>query len=56
MSIDEIRWKHLKEKGRMEARMELAEEMLKNNEPIEKIIKYSKLSEEEILEIEYKIL
>ncbi|NRX98112.1 hypothetical protein DE161_003245 [Clostridium beijerinckii] len=31
--------------------LEIALEMLKDNEPIEKIIKYSKLSKEEILKI-----
>ena len=31
--------------------MEIAKEMLKDNEPIEKIIKYSSLSKEDILKI-----
>ena len=56
MSIDEIREKYLEEKGiekgKMEERLDLAKEMLKGNEPIEKIMKYTKLSEEEILKIE----
>ena len=55
MSIDEIREKYLEEKGiekgKMEEKLDLAKEMLKDNEPIEKIIKYTKLSKEEILKI-----
>lgn len=51
MSIDEIREIYLKEEGKMEERIDLAKEMLKDNEPIEKIIKYTKLSKEEILQI-----
>lgn len=47
MSIDEIRKLHYKEEGRIE----MAIEMLKDGEPIEKIIKYSKLSEEEIMKL-----
>jgi hypothetical protein len=43
--------KKLKEEGREEGREEMAIEMLKDGEPIEKIIKYSKLSEKEILEL-----
>jgi hypothetical protein len=39
------------EEGKEEKALEIAKEMLKNNEPIEKIIKYSKLSKEEILKI-----
>lgn len=56
MSIDEIREKYLEEKGKeegkMEERMNLAIEMLKDNEPIEKIMKYTKFSKEEILKFE----
>ena len=37
--------------GVSQNRREVAEDMLKENEPIEKIIKYSKLTEQEILEI-----
>lgn len=37
--------------GKLEERFEIAKEMLRNNEPIEKIIKYSKLSKEDILNI-----
>ena len=44
-----------REEGRKEERVEIAKEMLKNNEPIDKIIKYSKLSSKEILEIKNKI-
>ena len=36
------------EKGKIEEKVEIAKEMLKDNEPIEKIIKYTKLTEEEI--------
>ena len=39
------------EKGEKKKALEIALEMLKDNEPIEKIIKYSKLSKEEILKI-----
>ena len=39
------------EKGEKKKALEIAVEMLKDNEPIEKIIKYSKLSREEILKI-----
>ncbi|MBU3135574.1 Rpn family recombination-promoting nuclease/putative transposase [Clostridium gasigenes] len=51
MSIDEIREKYLEEKGKIEERLEIAKEMIKDNEPIEKIMKYSKLTKEEILKI-----
>lgn len=37
--------------GRSEERREMAANMLANDEPIEKIIKYSHLSEKEVLEI-----
>jgi hypothetical protein len=39
------------EQGEKKKVLEIAVEMLKDNEPIEKIIKYSKLSREEILKI-----
>ena len=39
------------EEGKMQERLELAKEMLKDNEPIEKIMKYTKLSKEEIHKI-----
>jgi len=39
------------EEGRQRVRIEAAKEMLKDNEPLEKIIKYSKLTKEEILNI-----
>ena len=39
------------EQGEKKKALEIAVEMLKDNEPIEKIIKYSKLSREEILKI-----
>ena len=40
-----------REKGELEGKESMVIEMLKNQEPIEKIIKYSKFSEEKILEI-----
>lgn len=51
MSIDEIREKYLEEKGKEESLIDVAREMLKDKEPIEKIMKYTKLSKEEILKI-----
>lgn len=39
------------EEGKIEERLEIAREMLKDNEPIEKIMKYSKLTKEEILKL-----
>ena len=47
LSIDEIRKLHYKEEGKIE----MAIEMLKNEEPMDKIIKYSKLNEEEIIKL-----
>jgi len=47
LSIEEIRKLHYKEEGKIE----MAIEMLKNKEPMEKIIKYSKLNKEEIIEL-----
>ena len=44
-----------KDEGRVEERVEIAKEMLKDGEPIEKIVKYSKLSENEILELQKKL-
>ena len=41
--------------GREEEKIEIAIEMLKDGEPIEKISKYSKLSENEILELKKKL-
>jgi hypothetical protein len=41
--------------GREEGKIEMAIEMLKDGEPIEKIIKYSKLSENDILELKKKL-
>ena len=52
MTIDEIRKMHYKlegkQEGRREERINTAKEMLTDNEPIEKIVKYTKLSREEI--------
>lgn len=39
------------EEGKIEERLEIAKEMLRDNESIEKIMKYSKLTKEEILEL-----
>lgn len=44
-----------REEGREEGRIEIAMEMLRNEEPIEKIVKYLKLNEEEVLELKKKI-
>ena len=41
-----------REEGKKEERINLAKEMLKDKEPIEKIMKYTKLSKEELLKIE----
>ena len=41
-----------REEGKKEERINLAKEMLKDKESIEKIMKYTKLSKEEILKIE----
>ena len=63
MSIDEIRKLHYKEEGREEGREEgkleerigIATDMLLDGEVIEKIKKYSKLSEEEITKLKNKL-
>ena len=39
------------EEGREEERLNIAQAMIKDNEPIEKIMKYLKLTKEEILEL-----
>ena len=52
MRIDEIREEYLKENGSKLRAILAAKEMLKENEPIEKIVKYTMLSKEEILDIE----
>ena len=52
MEIDKIREEYLKEKGSELRAITAAKEMLKENEPIEKILKYTRLSREEILNIE----
>ncbi|MCB2356424.1 hypothetical protein [Clostridium estertheticum] len=59
LSIDEIRKLHYKEVGREEGReeekikvrIEIATEMLLDGESLEKIKKYSKLSDEEITKL-----
>ena len=59
MTVDQIRKLHYKQEGREEGReeekIEIAIEMLKDGESIEKIAKYSKLSENEILELKKKL-
>ncbi|MBZ9635448.1 hypothetical protein [Clostridium sp. FP1] len=55
MTIDEIRKLHYKEEGREEGRIVIATEMLLDGEAIEKIKKYSKLSEEEITKLKNKL-
>lgn len=40
------------EEGRTKANIETAREMIKDNEPIERIMKYSRLSKETILELQ----
>jgi hypothetical protein len=55
MTVDKIRELYYKQEGREEGRIEMAIEMLKDGEPIEKIVKYSKLSENEILELKKKL-
>ncbi|MFT5875863.1 MAG: putative transposase/invertase (TIGR01784 family) [Clostridium sp.] len=63
MTIDEIRKLHYKEEGReegiergkIEERIEIATEMLLDGESLEKIKKYSKLSEEEIARLKNKL-
>ena len=41
-----------KVEGKAEAYIEIARDMIKDNQPIEKIMKYSRLSREEILELQ----
>lgn len=52
ISIDEIRKLHYKEEGQKIGKnkkaIEIAKEMLLDNEPVEKIMKYSKLTKDEI--------
>ena len=55
LSIDEIRKLHYTEEGREQERIGVATEMLLNGESIEKIIKYSKLSEEEIMKLKSEL-
>lgn len=59
MTVDQIRKLHYKQEGREEGEkkkaIEIALEMLKDAEPIEKIIKYSKLDESEILELKKRM-
>jgi predicted transposase YdaD len=59
MSIDEIRKLHYKEEGReegkLEERIQIATEMLLDGELIERIKKYSKLNEEEIMKLKNKL-
>lgn len=43
------------EEAKVEERVEIAKEMLKDGESTEKIVNYSKLSENEILELQEKL-
>lgn len=54
MDIDKIRESYLIEQGSKLRALATANEMLQANEPIEKIIKYTMLDEEEILNIKNK--
>lgn len=56
MEIDKIREDYLIKQGSKLRALASAKEMLKANEPIEKIIKYTMLSKEDILAIKYKTL
>ena len=64
MSIEEIRKIHYtnegkaegKAEGKTEERRQLAEEMIRDGEPIEKTIKYSKLTKKEINELKNEVL
>ena len=51
MTVDQIRERYCEEKGEKRKAIERAKEMLKDGEPIEKIMKYSKLTEDEIREL-----
>lgn len=51
MTVDQIRERYCEEKGEKRKAIEIAKEMLKDGEPIEKIMKYSKLTEDEIREL-----
>ena len=48
MTVDQIREKYCEEKDERKKAIEIAKEMLNDGEPIEKIIKYSKLTKDEI--------
>ena len=56
MEIDKIREDYLIEQGSKLRALASAKEMLKSNEPIEKIIKYTMLSKEDILAIKYNFI
>ena len=55
MSVDDIIKDHYVEEGEKKKSIEMAKEMLLDNEPIEKIRKYTKLSEEEIEKIDIAV-
>ncbi|HAX72437.1 MAG TPA: hypothetical protein DCY20_02805 [Firmicutes bacterium] len=59
MSIDEIREKYLKEEGRLEGKTEgiiqIAKVMLEDNEPVDKIIRYTNLSHEDLLKLKQEL-
>lgn len=43
--------KLLREDGGIDKAKEIAKEMIRNNEPIDKTVKYTKLSNEEVLDL-----
>ena len=45
-----------REKGKEEERLSIAKEMLLHKEPMHKIIKYSKLTEDQILKLKNEII
>lgn len=55
MDIDKIRENYLLEKGAEIRLIAMVKEMLKENESIEKIMKYTKLSEEEVMFLKNQI-
>lgn len=51
MTVDQIRERYCEEKGEKKKAIEIAREMLKDEEPLEKIMKYSKLTQDEIMKL-----
>ncbi|HJD66962.1 MAG TPA: hypothetical protein LFV66_00535, partial [Rickettsia endosymbiont of Bembidion lapponicum] len=52
---EELNQKSKFREGKEEVKIEIAKEMLQDNEPIKKIIKYTKLSKEEIEKLKLEI-